>query len=92
MCGLIGCVLACALAACAEARLSTPPEAEARSAPFESMQQTLSRSSRDLRVERMPRGVRKISLQGRFQHVAVVERAAGSSVQRACLDRPLAGF
>jgi hypothetical protein len=90
--GLIGCVLVCALGACAEARLSTPPEAEARSTPFQSMQHTLSRSSRDLRVERMPRGVRKISLQGRFQHVAVVEHAVGSPAQRACRDRPLTGL
>jgi hypothetical protein len=90
--GLIGCLLACALGACADARVATPAQSEARSAPFQSMQQTLSRSSRDLRVERMPHGVRKISLQGRFQHVAVVERAAGGSVQRACLDRPLTGL
>jgi hypothetical protein len=40
----------------------------------------------------MPRGVRKISLQGRFEHVAVVQRVAGGSPQRACLDRLLAGF
>jgi hypothetical protein len=89
---LIGCSLALALAACAEARSSTPLESEPRPSDWQAMQQELSRSSRDLRVENMPRGVRKVSLQGRFQHVAVVERMAGGSPQRACLDRPLAGF
>ena len=85
--GLIG-LLVLALVACVEEHSSTEPPAPAS----QSMQQMVSRSSRDLRVEHMPHGVRKISLQGRFQHVAVVERAAGGAAQRACLDRPLAGF
>jgi hypothetical protein len=90
--GLMVCSLALALVGCAEARSSTPLESESRTAPFQAMQQTMSRSSRDLRVEHMANGVRKISLQGRFRHVAVVERVADGSPQRACLDRPLAGF
>ena len=90
--GLVVCSLALALVGCAEARSSIPSESESRNASFEPMQQMMSRSSRDLRVEHMAHGVRKISLQGRFRHVAVVERVGGGSPQRACLDRPLAGF
>ena len=90
--GLVGCWVACALLGCAAVQPSAPVEGEARGADVAFMQQRLSRSSRDLRVERMAHGVRKISLQGGFQHVSVVERAAGGVARRACLDRPQSGF
>ena len=88
MCGSIGCLLVLTLVACAEARSPAAPEP----ADSQPMQQMMSRSSRDLHVEHMAHGVRKISLQGRFRHVAVVERVADGVAQRACLDRPPAGF
>ena len=89
---LIGCWVACALLGCAEAPPAGVAEAEAHTGEAAFMQQRLSRSARDLRVERMARGVRKISLQGHFQHVAVVERAADGAARRACLDRSQSGL
>lgn len=89
--GLIGCSLALALAACVEARSPAQREVEVRAPEWQAVQESLARSSRDLRVEHLEHGVRKISLQGRFRHVEVVEHAEGSSPQRACLDHPLAG-
>ncbi|HKP60755.1 MAG TPA: hypothetical protein VJV78_28700 [Polyangiales bacterium] len=90
--GLMGWWVACALWGCAEVPAPRPAEQEARPADVAFMQQRLSRSARDLQVERMGRGVRKISLQGRFQHVAVVSRTDAGVARRACLDRPQSGF
>jgi hypothetical protein len=54
------------------------------------LQQSLSRSSEGLHIQQLPGGIRKIDLQGRFNHATVIDRRDPEAPKQVCIDRPSA--